>query len=114
MRALCRHAATHYTNPSLPSGVEFTLDITLYVKRSWYDFIYWFDPGESEMRQKLGSWLGGCGHTFVAGDCFYILDKNCKTRVTNSTMDIPEPVWRELDTVRLIEEFNESGPSGTK
>ena len=102
---------TASTDPSAMGRTAFeqvhgyTPDITLYTRHEWYDMIWWFDS--LDQTQKIGRWLGPCGRTFGAGDCYFILDKSARIHVTNSTKPIPEAHWKSIDAVKQMEDFNE-------
>eukprot|EP00536_Pseudo-nitzschia_multiseries_P018943 jgi/Psemu1/58129/gm1.58129_g len=67
---------TASSNPSSMGRTPFELvhgyrpDITLYTSSEWYDFIFYFDKGDSSTCgvERLGQWLGPCGSKVGGGD----------------------------------------------
>eukprot|EP00536_Pseudo-nitzschia_multiseries_P014206 jgi/Psemu1/37875/gm1.37875_g len=76
----------------------------------WYDFIFWFDKGDSSTCgvERLGRWLGPCGSKVGGGDCFWILTKSAIPISTNSIRPVKEFEWRDRDILRRMETIDKS------
>eukprot|EP00536_Pseudo-nitzschia_multiseries_P001735 jgi/Psemu1/3956/gm1.3956_g len=107
---------TASSNPSSMGRTPFELvhgyrpDITLYTSSEWYDFIFWFDKGDSLSHgvERLGRWLGPCGSKVGGGDCFWILTKSAIPISTNSMRPVKEFEWRDCDVLRRMEAIDKS------
>eukprot|EP00536_Pseudo-nitzschia_multiseries_P018491 jgi/Psemu1/55851/gm1.55851_g len=96
---------TASSNPSSMGRTPFELvhgyrpDITLYTSSEWYNFIFYFDKGDSSTRgvERLGRWLGPCGSKVGGGDCFWILTQSTIPISTNSIRPVKEFEWRDRD-----------------
>eukprot|EP00536_Pseudo-nitzschia_multiseries_P014239 jgi/Psemu1/38033/gm1.38033_g len=85
-------------------------DITLYTTSEWYDFIFWYDKGDSSTHgvARLGRWLGPCGSKIGGGDCFWILTESAIPISTNSIRPVKEFEWRDRDILRRMESIDKS------
>eukprot|EP00536_Pseudo-nitzschia_multiseries_P016838 jgi/Psemu1/48042/gm1.48042_g len=107
---------TASSNPSSMGRTPFELvhgyrpDITLYTSSEWYDFIFYFDKGDSSTRgvERLGRWLGPCGSKVGGGDCFWILTESAIPISTNSIRPVKEFEWRDRDVLRRMEAIDKS------
>eukprot|EP00536_Pseudo-nitzschia_multiseries_P016991 jgi/Psemu1/48845/gm1.48845_g len=107
---------TTSSNPSSMGRTPFELvhgyrpDITLYTSSEWYDFIFWFEKGDSSSCgvTRLGRWLGPCGSKVGGGDCFWILTKSAIPISTNYIRPVKEFEWRHRDVLRRMEAIDKS------
>eukprot|EP00536_Pseudo-nitzschia_multiseries_P008242 jgi/Psemu1/20009/gm1.20009_g len=89
---------TASSNPSSMGRTPFELvhgyrpDITLYTSSEWYDFIFYFDKGDSSSRgvERLGRWLGPCGSKVGDWDVLRrmeAIDKSIESKIGDEVKD---------------------------